>query len=159
MMRDQNKIIGEIDMIRSRRGRGIVEVVSFHNAVLVAGKVATAKSLAGDIGSSYDFYICKMLFGTNGVDGGGIPKSVDPSRTALFGPVAVTKNAMAIVDESVPGRAIFTSTLLYSDGNGMALNEFALQMYNGDLYSMATRESTYKDSDEQLTFIWKLTML
>ena len=158
-MNDENKVVGDIDILVEKKGVGLVDVISFRNTVLTLGKEAIAKSLAGEIGSAYDFHICKMLFGTNGTDGGGTPKVIDPDRTSLFGPTLITKNVSALVDPNVRGRVIFTAVLLYADANGSALNEFALQMYNGDLYSMATRGSVYKDSDTQLTFLWRVTQL
>lgn len=158
-MNESNKLVGEIEVRVEKRGKGLVDVVHFKNTVLTAGKVAVAKSLAGDIGTAYDFYICKMLFGTNGIDGGGSPKVVDPDRTSLFGPVLLTKNVSAVVDPNVRGRVIFTSVLLYSDGNGSDLSEYGLQMYNGELYAMATRGVMHKDADTQLTYLWKVSQL
>src|SRR4051812_46696797 len=129
-MNDANKLVGEIEVRVEKRGLGLVDVLHFRNTVLTGGKVAIAKSLAGDIGSAYDFYICKMLFGTNGVDGGNTPKVIDPDRTSLFGPTLLAKNVSALVDPNVRGRVIFTAVLLYSDANGYDLSEYALQMYN-----------------------------
>lgn len=150
--------VGEIDVTASRNGR-VIWTETFRNAVLTTGKQALAKSLAGDIGEAYDFYVCKMLFGTNGQDGGGKPKVVNADRTALFGPVAVAKAVSAVVDPNVRSRVIFTSILLEDDAVGETINELALQMYNGDLYSMATRGGIAKDALTQLTFNWKVNFL
>lgn len=156
--------VGEIEVL-ARRSLGdgrygpIIWTDTFKNAVLTGGKEALARSLAGDIGQAYDFYVCKMLFGTNGQDGGGRPRVVDPGRNALFGPTAAAKAVSAVVDPNVRGRAIFTSVLLETDAIGETINELALQMYNGDLYSMATRGGIAKDALTQLTFRWKVAFL
>jgi len=150
--------VGEIDVVARRNGK-VLWTDTVKNAVLTTGKQALARSLAGDIGQAYDFYVCKMLFGTNGTDGGGKPKIVNVDRTALFGPVAVAKAVSAIVDPNVRSRVIFTAVLLDSDAVGETINELALQMYNGDLYSMATRGGIAKDALTQLTFNWKVNFL
>jgi hypothetical protein len=53
----------------------------------------------------------------------------------------------------------FTSVIAFDDANGHNLNEMALRMYNGDLYSMATFPDLGKTSNMQITCNWRITML
>lgn len=128
------------------------------NIVLNNGKAAQARSLAGDIGSAFTNYVCKMLFGTNGTVG-GVPRFVDAGRSGLFGPTLIAKNVTSIINPSAPNTVIFTTVLTFSDANGSSINEMALQMANGDLYSMVTFGDVTKTSSMQITYSWSLSLL
>ena len=137
---------------------GSREIVEFKNTVLRKGRNALASSLANDIGDSYDFYISRMLFGDGGTNG-GTPKFVNTERNGLFGVTRVSKPVISSVDPNIPYKAIMTSVISFSEGNGYALNEMALQMNNGDLYSMATFSDLNKTSQIQLTYNWYLSFI
>ena len=139
---DQN-LRGDVEVVIDHKD-GKQERRSFKNTILRAGKVALAKSLANDVEDPYDFYISNMLFGTNGTTG-GTPKFVDESRTGLFGTTLLTKNVISSVDETAPTTAIFTSVVTFTEGNGNNLNEMALRMADGDLYSMITLSRSRQD--------------
>jgi len=105
-------------------------------------------------------YINRMLFGNNGVDGSSVPKRVVASQNTLYcGVPLATKNVSAIVNPNVATQAIFTSVLLYSDANGVALSEMALQMTNNNLYSMITFPPITKTNQMQISFSWSINFV
>ena len=128
------------------------------NTLLRKGKVALAKSLSNDVSEVYDYYINRMLFGTNGVSS-DTPKYVDESRSGLFGSTILAKNVISSVDTSAPTTAIFTSVITHDEANGEELSEMALEMKNGELYSMLTFPVLTKTSQMQLTINWRITLL
>lgn len=128
------------------------------NTLLRNGKVAWAKSLANDIEDPYDFYITSMVFGSNGATA-STPKYVDESRTGLFGTTLLTKNVISSIDEAAPTTTIFTSVIAFDEAVGNVLNEMALKMKNGQLYSMLTFPDLNKTSQFELIFNWRISIL
>ena len=128
------------------------------NTVLRNGREALASSLANDIGDSFDFYISKMLFGDGGTNT-GVPKFVNSARNGLFGVTQSTKSIIATIDPAIPSQVVFTAILGYDDANGVTLNEMALRMNNGDLYSMATFADLNKTSTMQITWNWRYSFV
>lgn len=161
-------------MIENSKSEGFVELIidyddgsqevrSFKNTVLVAGRNALAKSLAHDYGDSYEFYITRMMFGTNGTDD-GVAKYVRDSREGLFGPALLSKSVTGQVDPDIPTQVIFTAIITKDEANGteedpVTLNEMALRMANGDLYSMATFADISKTNIMQLTWNWRISFI
>ena len=137
---------------------GKQELISVHNTVLTTGRLALANGLANQIGDSFEFYITRMIFGDSGTTG-GVKKVVDAGRTGLFGVTQVSKPALANSDTSVSAQVIFTSVILFSEAVGLVLNEMALQMANGDLFSMTTFPDLSKTADMQITFNWRLNFI
>lgn len=130
----------------------------FRNTILKSGREALALSLANRIGSDYEFFISRMLFG----DGGSVsevPKIVKPEINSLFGSTRVNKPVVANIDVNNGSQVIFTSVVSFSEGNGFTLNEMALQMNNGDLYSMATFPGISKTPQMQITWRWRLSFI
>jgi len=147
---------GEIEaIIKNRDGD---EKRFFHNTVLKKGREALASSLANEFGDSYDFFISRMLFGDGGTSS-GVPKFVNTERTGLFGITRATKPIIASIDPNIRHQVVFTSVLDYDEANGITLNEMALQMNNGDLYSMATFGDLNKTSSIQITWQWRLSYI
>jgi hypothetical protein len=99
-----------------------------------------------------------MIFGTNGTLNGA-PKVVDAARNGLFGPTLVSKQVMSTVNPQMLNQAIFTAVIGFDEGNGNIINEMALMMKTGDLYSMVTLGGISKDSSIQITFNWRLTFV
>jgi hypothetical protein len=99
-----------------------------------------------------------MLFGDGGTSGGTL-KYVDTQRTGLFGITRASKPVISQIDPNIPSQVVFTSVLTFDDANGYALNEMALQMSNGDLYSMVTFADLNKTSSMQITFNWRLSFV
>ncbi len=128
------------------------------NTVLDGGKEALAASLAGDIGSSFTYYVCKMQFGNSGTTG-GVPRFVDSTRNGLFGPVLIRKNTTATIAPSSPSTVIFTAILTFTDLVGQTINEMALEMANADLYSMVTFGDISKTSSMQITWNWRISVI
>jgi hypothetical protein len=137
---------------------GLVEHISFPNTITTKGREALAASLANDIGSGFNFYINRMLFGDGGYVGGST-KYVSSDRNGLFGITQASKPVISTVDPNIPSQAIFTSVLAYSEANGATINEMALQLATGDLYSMVTFPDLTKTSSIQVTFNWKLSFV
>lgn len=128
------------------------------NTILLTGRRALAKSLANAIGGSFQFYVTRMLFGDGGTQS-GVKKYVDAGRNGLFGVTRLSKPAIANIDGSIPTQVIFTSVITFDDAVGVTLNEMALQMANGDLYSMTTFPDLNKTEDMQLLFNWRINYI
>lgn len=137
---------------------GTSEILEFRNTILRKGRAAVASSLANVYGGEYEFFISRMLFGDGGTQG-GVPKSVSSDRNGLFGVSRVVKPVIANIDPLNTTQVVFTSVVSRDDGNGFTLNEMALQMANGDLYSMATFPGVSKTSQMQITWSWRLSFI
>lgn len=137
---------------------GTKETIEFKNAILRKGREALAKSLANDLDETYQYYVNRMLFGDGGTAGGSV-KYVDTARNGLFGITRASKSVIAQVDPNIPYQVIFTSVLGFLDANGYAINEMALQMANGDLYSMATFLDLNKTDQMQITWNWRISFV
>jgi hypothetical protein len=137
---------------------GKKETIEFKNTILRKGREALAKSLANDLGDTYQFYVNRMLFGDGGT-AGGIVKYVDSQRNGLFGITRASKSIIAQVDPNIPSQVVFTAVLSFDDANGYALNEMALQMSNGDLYSMVTFLDLNKTDQMQITWNWRISFV
>lgn len=137
---------------------GKQEKFTIRNAILSTAKQAQANALCNNIGESFEFYISNMIFGTNGTLSGA-PKVVDASRNGLFGSTLVSKLVTSTVNPQVLNQAIFTAVIGFDEGNGNIINELALMMKTGDLYSMVTFGGISKDSTIQITFNWRLSFI
>jgi hypothetical protein len=157
MIKESVKPQGEVEICIEYKD-GSKEATTVKNTVLTTGRLALADGLANQIGSSFDFYVTRMIFGDAGTTG-GVKKVVNAGRNGLFGVTQVSKPALANSDTSVTAQVIFTSVILFSEGVGLTLNEMALQMANGDLFSMTTFPDLNKTSDMQITFNWRLNFI
>jgi hypothetical protein len=99
-----------------------------------------------------------MLFGDGGTADGST-KFVATSRNGLFGITQASKPVVASVDPNIPSQVIFTSVIAFSEANGAVLNEMALQMASGNLYSMVTFPDLTKTAQMQITWNWRLTFV
>ncbi len=154
---DNHRLRGDIDVITEHLD-GTIEKLYWANTILKTGRTAIANVLANNFADTFDFYINRMIFGINGtVD--GVPKFVDEGRQGLFGLTVLSKPVIATVDPNVPTQAVFTSVITFSEVNSLALSEMALQMANGDLYSMKTFPDLSKTSSLQLTINWRINVL
>jgi len=148
---------GDIEIIKEWKS-GDKEIVDVRNTILLTGRRAHALALANAIGDSFQFYVTKMIFGDGGTDA-GVKKFVNSNRNGLFGITRVSKPVLANMDDSVPAQVILTSVIRFDEAVGMTLNEMALQMATGDLYSMTTFPDLNKTSDMQITFNWRLSFI
>lgn len=130
------------------------EIIGFKNAVLINGREALASCLAGNVGDGFNFYINRMLFGDGGTSNGST-KFVSTSRNGLFGITQASKPVIASIDPNIPSQVIFTSVISFAEANGAVLNEMALQMATGNLYSMVTFPDLTKTAQLQITFNWR----
>jgi len=151
------KTKGDVEVILEWKN-GQTELLDIPNTVLKKGRQALAKTLANDIGDGFDFYITRMLFGDGGTQG-GVKKFVNAGRTGLFGVTRLSKPVVANIDNSVPEQVILTSVIAFDELVGVALNEMALQMASGDLYSMTTFPDLSKTADMQITWNWRLNFI
>jgi len=151
------------------KSRGCIEAVikwktgkettlAFPNTVLRYGREAMAASLANEIGDTFNFFVNRMLFGDGGTSG-GVPKSVSTARNGLFGITRATKPIISTIDPNLRTQVVFTSVLDYEEANGYTLNEMALQMNNGNLYSMSTFADLNKTSNMQITWNWRISFV
>ena len=148
---------GDVEMIIRNR-EGDATQITFHNTVLRKGREALTASLANEVGSVYDFFVSRMLFGDGGTSG-GVPKFVTTERNGLFGITRAIKPVISTIDPVLPTQVVFTSILDYDEANGYTLNEMALQMNSGDLYSMSTFADLNKTSSMQITWNWRLSFV
>jgi hypothetical protein len=157
MNEEKMKCRGDVQAILEHRG-GEKEIIEFRNTILQTGREALALSLANMIGDDFDFFINRMIFGDGGTTG-GVPKMVSADRNGLFGAARVNKPVVANIDAATGTQVIFTSVVAFDEGNGYDLNEMALVMQNGDLYSMATFPGISKTPQTQITFNWRLSFI
>lgn len=153
-MSDKIKSIGIVQRIIDFDS-GERQILEFPNTVLAKGREALASSLARQIGDSFDFYVNRMIFGDGGTST-GLTKFVSASRNGLFGVTRASKPVIASIDPSVPSQVIFTSVIAKTEANGSVLNEMALQLATGDLYSMVTFPDLTKTSQMQITWNWRI---
>ena len=157
MIETQIMNLGDVEVILDWKD-GRRNSFDIENTILLAGRRALCKSLANQIGDSYQFYITRMLFGDGGTQS-GVKKYVNAGRTGLFGVTRLSKPVIAGIDGSIPTQVILTSVIAFDDIIGVTLNEMALQMANGDLYSMTTFADLNKTEDMQITFNWRLNFI
>lgn len=153
----QVKTRGDVQLI-IERDCGSTEVIEFPNTVLRKGREALAASLANEVEEVYNFYIHRMLFGDGGTSEGQT-RFVNTSRNGLFGITRASKPVIASIDPNIPSQAVFTSVVSFSEANGYTLNEMALQMGSGDLYSMVTFPDLTKTEQMQLVFNWRISVV
>ena len=156
--KDKIKTKGEVEMIITYDDDRPDKTVNFSNTVLLKGRQALASSLANAVGDTYDFFISRMLFGDGGTQGDS-PKFVTDSVNGLFGVTRANKGVLATVDPNATTQVVFTTVLTFTEANGYALSEMALQMNNGDLYSMVTFPDLTKTSSMQITWNWRLSFV
>ena len=158
MIDESLKVTGDVEIIvESKDGSTVVYDVK-NTVLLTFWTSLLVKSLANSIGSTYDFYITRMIFGDGGTMD-GVKKFVNAGREGLFGVTRLSKPAIANLDSTIPAQAIFTSVIRFEDAVGVTLNEMALQMANGQLYSMTTFPDLSKTEDMQINFNWRINFI
>lgn len=157
MKYDESKCKGNIEVVIEYES-GKIESINFSNTVLRTGRAALASALSNRIGDDFDFFISKMIFGDGGTQG-GVPKQVGDERNGLFGSARVIRPVISNIDPNNETQVVFTSVIPFDEGNGYSLNEMALQLNNGDLYSMATFAGISKTSSMQITWNWRLSFI
>jgi hypothetical protein len=148
---------GDIEMI-VEYDTGIKKFTEMRNTILTIGRWSIAKMLANEVGDTFQYYVNRMIFGTNGTQN-TVPKYVDAGRTALFGMTALSKPVIAAIDDGSSTTAVFTSVISFAEANDLTLNEMALQMASGDLYSMRSFPDLNKSSNMQVTFNWRINFV
>jgi|WetSurMetagenome_2_1015567.scaffolds.fasta_scaffold345849_2 hypothetical protein len=157
---DTLRMKGEVEMtIEWDDGR--IEKRHFSNTILKKGREAIVKSLANEFGDQYDYFISRMLFGNGGTVPavGGKPRYVNSERTGLFGTTIANKAVATIIDPNDPTQFVITAVLSRDDAADQVINEMALQMHNGELYSMATFAGVSKGSNMSIKWSWRLSMI
>lgn len=154
---EPTNIKGTVEVIIEHQN-GFQEKKLFNNTILTTGKMALANSLANIVDDVYEYYVNRMIFGTNGTSG-DVEKFVAVSRVGLFGVTRVQKPVISQIDPDNQTQVIFTSVLTFEDGNGHDLSEMALVMANGDLYSMVTFPKLHKTNQMQITFNWRISIV
>jgi hypothetical protein len=152
------RVVGTVDAVIEYADGRPTETVHFGNALLRRGREALAKTIANEFTGDFEFYVNRMLFGDGGTTA-GVPKYVNIERNGLFGTTRAAKPVIATVDPNNPNQVTFTSVVTYTEANGFTLNEMALQMANGDLYSMATFPGIGKTSIMQVTWLWRVAFV
>lgn len=151
------KTKGDVDIIIDHKSKK--QVLKYYpNTILKGGRKVLALTLANKIGSEFSFYVTRMLFGDGGTSE-GVKRYVNADRNGLFGVTRLSKPVMATIDTTIPTQVTFTSVITFDEAIGVTLNEMALQMSNGDLYSMTTFPDLTKTEDIQITFNWHLNFI
>ena len=133
----------------------LVKEITVQNQVLKKGRAMLAALLGNQTDGSLGF-ISRMLFGSGGTSGGTL-KSISAERNGLFSQV-FSKGVISNIDPLDPTQVVFTAILGAGDANG-TINEMALQLGTGDLYSMATFGDINKTSQMQITFNWNISFV
>lgn len=154
---DNVKSVGTVS-IEIQWKDGKKEVKEFSNRVLRSGRIAQTKALANDFGSSFEYFVIGISFGSGGTAGGS-PRYIDDTRTGLFGPTITTKPVISSINSDMPTQVVFTSVLAFDEAVGDIVNEMALKLASDDYYSMATFGDITKTSSMQLTFNWKINFV
>ena len=149
---------GYIDIIVENMESGKIIHRERQNTVLLTGRSALARGLANEFTGTFEFYVNSMVFGTSGEDA-NVPRKVDPGRESLYSSseaaeVSVTKDWSA----DYPDRSTFTGKLLTTHAVGLTLNEAALKLANGDLFSMVTFGGLSKTNQLQFTLNWTIVI-
>lgn len=131
-----------------------VEVVRFPNAVLNTGKALLANYL---VEKRELVYVSQMVFGDGGYSQGS-KKTITPDRNSLFGITRVKKEVVGQIDPNLPTQAIFTAVIGNQEANGQILNEMALVLNNGDLFSMSTFPDLNKTDQMQIVWNWRILL-
>jgi hypothetical protein len=151
-------LTGEVQMtIDYRDGRQTIGDYK-PNTVLRNGRIILARTLANKIGTTFDFYITRMVFGDGGTQG-GVVKYVTADRNGLFGTTRLSKPVIATINSDLPTQVIFTSVITFEDIVGVAISEMALQMSNGGMYSMTTFPDLTKTAEMQITWAWHINFV
>ena len=154
-----DSIVTKGDIVREIEYRdGTKDIASFHNTILDNGRKALTASLANQYGDSYGFYIQHMIFGDNGVDGSS-ERFINSGRETLFGSTRAQLWVTPVIDNTVVSQVIFVAVMGFDDANGYDLSEMALQMANGQLYSMVTFPTLHNTDLMQITWSWRVSML
>lgn len=151
------QIKGDVEIILEHAD-GRREILDYSNKVLLNGRRTMAKTLANILGQKFEYYVTRMVFGDGGTQN-GVKRYVDVGRNGLFGVTRLSKPVIANVDNSIPTQVIFTSVISFDEANGITLNEMALVLANGDLYSMTTFPDLNKTEEIQITFNWRLNFI
>ena len=154
---EQIRLIGDVDYVIDWKD-GRQEIGGFKNTVLKQGRKSLAKALANQLSGGFQFYITHMLFGDGGTQG-GVKKYVDAGRNGLFGTTRLYKPVIAMIDPTIPTQAIFTAVIAFDEAVSVTLNEMALQMADGNLYSLTTFADLNKTADMQITWNWRLNFI
>lgn len=154
------RLTGEVQAIIDYRdgSQKIIDYSEIPNTVLRDGRIILARTLANKIGTTFSFYVTRMVFGDGGTQG-GVKRYVNYDRNGLFGTTRLSKPVVATIDPNLPTQVIFTSVITFEDIVGVAISEMALQMNNGDLYSMTTFPDLTKTADMQITWNWRLNFV
>lgn len=147
---------GIVEFVITNEETGEIVLKEKKNTVLTIGKSILARTLANDLTSLV--YVSHMVFGQGG-ESGNIPRVVDPGRSSLFNSITGTQVAVASGWSSdYPTRVTFSASLGSSIANGYVINEAALQLSNGDLFSMITFGGLTKTSSLSFTLNWTIIL-
>jgi hypothetical protein len=152
---DQVELVGDVSMTAHNRQGGVLDQWDRRNTVLLTGRRVMAKVLANQVGTTFSFYVTRMLWGDGGTLN-GVPRYVNFDRSGLFGTTRLAKPVISTLDPNL-AMVTLTSVIAFGDIVGVTLNEMALQMSNGDLYSMTTFPDLNKTTAMQITFNWRLS--
>lgn len=146
------KAIGPIHLIIEEDGKNKKELF-FTNRVLRSGHTTLCKYLINE--QEDKPYISEIIFGDGGAEG-RTPKKIHPDRKTLFGITKLNKEIVAQIDPEDLSTLVIAVVVEKNEANDCMINEIALKMSNGDLFSMATFSGFEKTEKMRLTWIWRV---
>lgn len=149
------KILGNINL-EIEYSDGKKENLKFKNSPLRQGKSALAQFVCSK--DSERIWITDMIFGDGGVEKND-KKTVNPNRNTLFGVARVVKPVVCQLDPEDPTKVIVSTILEKDEGNDYVINEMALKLNTGDLFSMATFYNLNKNEQMKLKWTWELLFI
>ena len=126
-----------------------IEILRFNNQTLNSGKEFLCRCLL----EKSPLFISDMRFGDGGTED-GTPKEVTPFQETLSGVTRIKKPVVSQIDSEVSTQAIFTIIIGENECNGNVLNEMALELSDGKLFSLSTFADLNKTDDMEITWSW-----
>lgn len=126
------------------------EEIGFSNKILDSGRKFLANLL---LNNKDKIHVSHMIFGDGGTENGN-PKEISNEQTSIFGVTRLKKPVFAQIDPDNPMRVIFSITIKEDEGNDSVLNEMALELSDGTLFSMATFPNLNKSNLTEIDWEW-----
>jgi hypothetical protein len=151
-VKDYIKTIGQISLIIKQGGQK--SQFSFQNQLLNGGRRFLISNLL-QRPSSTSIFLKNMLFGDGGAVNDDV-KPVVPEMEQMFGVTRMKKEAVVQINPEIPTQLLLTVIVPENEGNDFALNEMALELSDGTLFSLATFPSFNKTDQMELTWLWSV---
>jgi len=154
-MRDYIETIGQINLIIKQNDQ--INHLHYKNQLLNSGRRFLLSHLMPRP-SSTPIFLKNILFGDGGTVDGKV-RQVVPEMEQLFGVTRMKKEAVVQVNPEISTQLLLTVVVSESEGNDFTLNEMALELSDGTLFSLATFPDFNKTDKMELTWLWSIFMV